>query len=252
MATNPGVVVVGPGGERAVERASRPTVETVLAVEGFDLCRTRLDVGETSGWHYHGERTAYGVVLDGRVRVEFGPADADAATVGPGEFFVVPAGVVHREVALGGAQVALVGFAGVGPLVVDADAPDTVPSVRPRVAGDDDLVPAETLANVTRLMPFPDTPVRQVRGHAAGNVASAWHHHGDNHVLGYVVAGEGYMEWGTGPGERKRVHAGECFHLPPGVVHRDVNPSGADQHYLLWLTGSEPRTIPVEGPNGTD
>jgi quercetin dioxygenase-like cupin family protein len=35
-----------------------------------------------------------------------------------------------------------------------------------------------------------------------------------------VVAGEGYTEWGTEPGERELVHGGECFHLPPGWVHR--------------------------------
>ena len=43
------------------------------------------------------------------------------------------------------------------------------------------------------------------------------------------------------------VRAGEWFHLSPGVVHRDVNPRDADQRYLLWLTGSEPRTVPAAG-----
>jgi quercetin dioxygenase-like cupin family protein len=78
--------------------------------------------------------------------------------------------------------------------------------------------------------------------------SSGWHHRGDTHVFGYVVEGEGYVEWGTGPDDRALVRAGEWFHLSPGVVHRDVNPRDADQRYLLWLTGSEPRTVPAAGP----
>lgn len=245
--TNPDVEVIGPADVRAVAGMSRPTVETVVEIDGVALCRTRLN--GASPWHHHGERTAYGVVLDGRGRIEFGPDEAASVNVRPGEFFVVPPRVVHREVATDDAQVALVGFAGEGPLVVDATRPRQRPSVRPRVAGGDDLVPAGTLQNVTRLSPFPDSPVQQVRGHAPGAVESSWHHHGDNHVFGYVVAGEGYMEWGTGPGERALVGTGAWFHLSPQVVHRDVNPSDADQRYLLWLVGSEPRTVPVDGPD---
>ena len=249
MTANPDVVVIGPADVRAVAGTSRPTVETVVEIDGFALCRTRLD--GASPWHHHGERTAYGVVLDGRGRIEFGPDEAASVDVRPGEFFIVPPGAVHREVATDDGQVALVGVAGEGPLVVDTARPRRRPSVRPRVAGDDDLVPAGTLQNVTRLTPFPDSPVQQVRGHATGAVESSWHHHGDNHVFGYVVAGEGYVQWGTGPGERALVGTGEWFHLSPGVVHRDVNPSDADQHYLLWLVGSEPRTVPVDGPDGS-
>jgi uncharacterized RmlC-like cupin family protein len=275
-AVGPGVSVVGPAKVRVVEGTSRPTVEVVFDVDGFTLCRTRLD-GGASAWHHHGNRTAYGVVLAGRGRIEWGPDGADGHDVGPDEFFVLPPAVVHREVVTGsGPLVALVGFAsgtGVGSgtdprsgsgtdesddgaLVVDADPPvageDLTPPPGLRVAGTDDLVPAGWLANVTRLMPFPDAAVQQVRGHAAGDVESNWHHHGDNHVFGHVLAGEGYMQWGADPDERELVGQGEWFHLEPGVVHRDVNPSDADQHYLLWLTGSEPRTVTVEGPTDGD
>jgi uncharacterized RmlC-like cupin family protein len=249
MATNPGVSV---GRASALESTERdgPTTESLVTVAGFELCRTRLRPSASSGWHHHGDHAVYGVVLAGRGRIEFGPGAADALAVGPGDFFSVPAAVVHREGAGREGQVALVGVAGTGPRVVDAAPPDRPPAVRPFVAGEGDLVPAGTLANLTRLTPFPDAAVQQVRGHAAGAVASNWHHHGDNHVFGYVVEGEGYIEWGTGPDDRALVRTGEWFHLPPGVVHRDVNPRDADQRYLLWLTGSEPRTVPVEGPPG--
>ncbi|WP_109745701.1 cupin domain-containing protein [Salinigranum rubrum] len=250
MATNPGVSVVGASVPSGAESDGQPTTEALCSVDGFELCRTRLSPGASSGWHHHGEHTVYGVVLDGRARLEFGPGDADGFEVGPGDFFRIPATVVHREVSDEEAQVALVGFAGAGPLVVDADSPEGPPAAHPRVAGDADLVPTGMLKGLTRLTPFPDAAVQQVRGHAAGAVESNWHHHGDNHVFGYVVEGEGYMEWGTGPDDRALVRAGECFHLSPEVVHRDVNPRDADQRYLLWLTGSEPRTVPAAVPEG--
>ncbi|MFC7154110.1 hypothetical protein ACFQPA_01390 [Halomarina halobia] len=38
--------------------------------------------------------------------------------------------------------------------------------------------------------------------------------------------------------------------VPAGVVHRDVTPSDEGRDYVLWLTRSEPRVAPVDGPAG--
>jgi mannose-6-phosphate isomerase-like protein (cupin superfamily) len=129
------------------------------------------------------------------------------------------------------------------------DATDaTDPTDAISVVGPDDLDQADELKSVSRKTPFPDAPIRQVRGHSEGVIVSEWHHHGDNHVFGYVLRGDGYVEWGTGEGERKLVEEDECFHIPDGFVHRDRSSSPGKQDYVLWLTGSEPRTIPVEEP----
>ena len=114
------------------------------------------------------------------------------------------------------------------------------------VAGRDDWGSAGELENVERRSPFPNDDVRMVRGHSSGEIVSEWHHHHDNHVFGFVLAGDGYVEWGTGEGERLFVAAGECFHIPAGFVHRDRSDSAGDQEFVLWLTGSEPRTLPAE------
>ena len=145
--------------------------------------------------------------------------------------------------------VALVAYVRSGELEVPTDGPAPGPLERPpqRVVAAD-LVPAGWLKNLTRSMPFPDAPVQQVRGHASGRIASDWHHHGDSDVLGYVLGGEGYVEWGPGEGERTLARAGEFFCVPAGVVHRDVNPSDDEQDYVLWLTGSEPRVVPNDLP----
>jgi uncharacterized RmlC-like cupin family protein len=247
MTADPEISVVGPDD---VERADEETRATVFETEETLLVQSRRDGGASSGWHSHGDRGAYGVVLAGSIRVEYGPDGERSVEAGAGEFFHVPAGVVHRDANPGEDDLSLaVAFVGAGEAVVDADGPPSeAPDSPPRVAGEDDLVATAELANLTRLTPFPDADVQQVRGHADGRIESDWHHHGDNDVFGHVLDGEGYVEWGAGPDERKLARAGDFFHVPAGVVHRDVNPSDDEQDYVLWLTGSEPRNVPVDDP----
>lgn len=251
MTSHPGVETRG-GDELTPfgETARSPAREAVFDRGEVLFLRFGLDAGEVADWHSHGEREAYGVLLGGRLEIEYG-SGGDAAAVGPEEFFRVPAGLVHRGANPGDEPVVgLVALVGQGDPVVDADGPaaPTTSQTAPRVAGEDDLVPTGMLKNLTRLTPFPDAPVQQVRGHAAGRVESEWHHHGDNDVLGYVLRGEGYVEWGSGEDERELVRAGEFFRVPAGAVHRDVNPDDDEQDYLLWLTGSDPRIVRVDGP----
>lgn len=220
----------------------------VFDVGTTTLVDVRLDDGERAAWRHHGEREVYGVVLAGTLSIQHGPDAGDAVAVGTEEFFRIPAGVTYRTAAEGDVH-ALAALVGSGERVVAADGPASCGPV-PRRAGRADLVETSPLANLTRLTPFPDAPVRQVRGHADGRISSEWHHHGDNDVFGRVLAGEGYVEWGPGGDERVLARAGEFFHVPPGFVHRDVNPGEDEQEYVLWLTGSDPRTVRVDGPGG--
>lgn len=228
------------------------TRERVFETDDVLLVRFRSDGGAVSGWHSHGTRDAYGVVLEGRALIEYGSEAEERAAV-PIErdtFVHVPAGLAYRIVNSTDEElVGLLAAVGPGDPVREADeTPTARPAATPRTAGPDDLVPTAVLANLTRLTPFPDAAVQQVRGHASGRIESSWHHHGDNDVFGYVIEGEGYVEWGTDEDERKLARAGEWFRVPAGLVHRDVNPSDADQEYVLWLTGSEPRVVDVDGP----
>ncbi|WP_435319236.1 cupin domain-containing protein [Haloarchaeobius sp. TZWSO28] len=231
---------------------STRTVTTIFDTDGVTLSRTTLAPGATTGWHTHGDRDAYGYVLAGRLELAFGPDGGETMAATDGDFFHLPAGLVHRTTNPGASElVVLVAFIGSGPTRVPVDGPRAAdPTHQPRVAGADDLVPTAPLKNLTRLMPFPDADVQQVRGHAAGRIESDWHHHGDNDVFGVVLGGEGYVEYGTGPDDRALARAGECFHIPSGLVHRDVNPSDAEQDYVLWLTGSDPRVVHVDEPTG--
>ena len=62
------------------------------------VSRTRLDRGAVSGWHHHGTRELYGFLVSGQLRLDYGPKGAEAAIVGPGDFFHIPPGLVHRDV----------------------------------------------------------------------------------------------------------------------------------------------------------
>ncbi len=53
--------------------------------------------GAISGWHHHGghETTLY--IVEGRMRIESGPAGSEVVEAAAGDFLRVPAGTVHRE-----------------------------------------------------------------------------------------------------------------------------------------------------------
>jgi len=50
-----------------------------------------------SGWHHHGENESIIYVLEGRLRIEFGPGGREAVEAGPGDFVRVPRHAIHRE-----------------------------------------------------------------------------------------------------------------------------------------------------------
>jgi uncharacterized RmlC-like cupin family protein len=96
--------------------------------EGFLVVRSRVDPGVLSGWHHHGDYDVYGYVVAGVARFEGGPGGRDAVSVGPGDFFHVPARTVHRDVnpSQREGQEVILFLKGAGPMVVNVDGPDHV------------------------------------------------------------------------------------------------------------------------------
>ena len=88
-----------------------------------------------------------------------------------------------------------------------------------------------------------------VRARAEAGVATGWHHHGDREVLGYLVCGRARLEFGPGGRESIEVEQGGFFHVPAGLVHRDVNPTAEPQEFVLVFAGSGPLVIDVDGPD---
>ncbi|HEX4518539.1 MAG TPA: cupin domain-containing protein [Gaiellaceae bacterium] len=88
-----------------------------------------------------------------------------------------------------------------------------------------------------------------LRARAEPGAASGWHHHGDREVLGYVVLGRARFEFGPGGAESTEVEQGGFFHVPAGLVHRDVNPLDEPQEIVLTVVGEGPLVVNVDGPS---
>src|SRR5439155_2745508 len=87
-----------------------------------------------------------------------------------------------------------------------------------------------------------------MRARAEPRAVSGWHHHGDRDVLGHVVRGRARFEFGPGGRESTEVAEGGFFHVPAGLVHRDVNPLDEPQEIVLTVVGEGPLVVNVEGP----
>jgi uncharacterized RmlC-like cupin family protein len=88
-----------------------------------------------------------------------------------------------------------------------------------------------------------------IHARAEGGVASGWHHHGDREVLGYVVRGRARFEFGPGGNGSTDVEEGGFFHVPAGLVHRDVNPTDEPHEFILCFVGTGPLVVNVDGPD---
>lgn len=118
----------------------------------------------------------------------------------------------------------------------------TIDVVAPDEVGADESTPG-----VVRKTVFETETAVMVQSHIAGGTTSGWHHHGDRHVYGYVVEGTGALEYGPDD-ERQECGAGECFHISPGTVHRDVNPTDEEIVVLVCFVGSGSVVVNVDDP----
>ena len=98
--------------------------ESAFAGEGVWVGSVRTEPGVVTGWHHHGDYETYIYVLSGRFRLEFGPGGSRAEEGGPGTFFSIPGGAIHREASAspGGVE-ALLFRVGEGEVVINTDGP---------------------------------------------------------------------------------------------------------------------------------
>lgn len=84
---------------------------------------------------------------------------------------------------------------------------------------------------------------------APGGGISGWHHHGEHDVYGYLMSGTLRFEFGSGGKESVTLNAGDYFHVPPGTIHRDVNPDKENgQEAIIVHVGPGPMVVNVDGP----
>ena len=90
------------------------------------VSRSRIAPGVASDWHHHGRRRLFGILLAGRLRLEYGPHGSKAVDLEAGDFFRIPVGLVHRDVNLDPEREALVAafLYGEGVPTVNAGGPE--------------------------------------------------------------------------------------------------------------------------------
>ena len=111
-----------------------------------------------------------------------------------------------------------------------------------------ELTAGASTPGVVREVAFDVAGATWMRARAEPRAASGWHHHGTRDVLGYVVSGRSRFEFGPGGAESTDVEEGGFFHVPAGLVHRDVNPADEPQEIVLAVVGYGPLVVNVDGP----
>ena len=87
------------------------------------------------------------------------------------------------------------------------------------------------------------------RSRISGGVVSAWHHHGTRHLYGFLLAGRIRFDYGPAGRDSVELGVGDHFHIPPGLVHRDVNPDRREEAVVVHVTvGQGPTVVNVAGP----
>jgi len=117
------------------------------------------------------------------------------------------------------------------------------------VVSPEEVAADESTPGVVRKPVFETGNAVMVRSHIEGGTTTGWHSHGDRHAYGYIVEGAGAVEYGSDGDETRECSAGDCFYIPPGIVHRDITPPDTDAVVLVCFVGSGPVVVNVDGPD---
>ena len=120
---------------------------------------------------------------------------------------------------------------------------DRVSAVAP-----DALSPGDETPGIEREVAFATDRGLLIRSRVEPGNMTGWHHHGDREVLGHVLRGRARFEFGPGGRSTTEVEEGGFFHVPVGLVHRDVNPEDVPQELIISFVGDGPLAVNVGGP----
>ena len=112
----------------------------------------------------------------------------------------------------------------------------------------DGLTEAPGYAGIVREVAFETDRAILIRARAEPGTATGWHHHGNREVHGHLLRGRARFEFGPGGRESTDVEEGGFFHVPAGLVHRDLNPFDEAQEMVLAFVGDGPLVVDLDAP----
>ncbi len=99
--------------------------QPVFDTPGAHMGLSRLAPGAVTPWHHHGACNFFGYVVQGTVRLEFGPGGRESADISEGHFLRIPPHLVHRDVNnTDGTVLIATACVGEGPMSTTVDAPE--------------------------------------------------------------------------------------------------------------------------------
>ena len=113
-----------------------------------------------------------------------------------------------------------------------------------------DLRSGESTQGIVRDTAFEGRGFTVARSRFAGGATSAWHHHGERDLYGFLVLGRLRLEYGPEGRLAAELGPGDFFHIPRRLVHRDVN-AREDQEVVVVnvLAGEGALVVNVQGPD---
>ena len=102
---------------------------------------------------------------------------------------------------------------------------------------------------IVRETAFEIPGITVARSRIAGGVVSAWHHHGERVLFGFLVRGRLRLDYGPKGGLAVELTPGDFLHIPRGLVHRDVNPTDQEAEVVHVLAGEGAAVLNVPGPD---
>ena len=113
-----------------------------------------------------------------------------------------------------------------------------------------ELDAGDTTEGIIRERVFESGGILVSRSRVAGGELSDCPHHGGRHLYGFLVSGRLRLEYGPKGGLVVEFEPGDFFHIPPRLVHRDVNHAkGQELAVVNVLAGSRAAVVNVEGPD---
>ena len=113
-----------------------------------------------------------------------------------------------------------------------------------------DLEEGDSTRGMVRAKAFEAKDLLVARSQIFRGAKSGWHHHGKSEVYGFLVSGKLRIEYGEDEKDSVAVEEGYFFHIPVGLVHRDVNP---DQDQVAVVVnvflGEGPSVVNVRRPS---